>query len=352
MIAFIFAFLLAVIAAALMVARKTYGLVPLSELKRQSRAGDQLAQSLYKVAAYGSAAQLLLWLLIVLCAAGSITMLASVLPNIMLFAYALVMMGYILVWLPLSDVTSFGLRCVMWITPSITWLVSHLFGVFEKPANAVQNRQTAPQHTGLYETEDLVALLTKQRTQEDNRFTEAEVDQLLHTLTFAQKKVAEIMTPRKKVKVVSRDEAIGPILMDELHESGLLFFPVHEPANVENFVGTLHLADVVRAKKGGHVRDVMRTDIFFVNEDFTIEQVLHAFIKTKEHALVVVNNFGEFAGIVTIEEVLKAVLGRTILSDFSQYDDLQAVANYKPEPAKKAVEKTPVHREKPMSKTH
>lgn len=329
MTAFIFALLLAAIAALLMVARKTYVLVPVYELRRQSQAGDSLARALYKVAAYGAASQMLLWILILLAIAGSIVCVVQVVPDFLQFAYAFILIAYVLVWLPLSDVTSFGLRCVVWVTPAIAWTASKLFTILEKPANAAQARQTAPLHTGLYQKEDLVDLLERQKLQEDSRFTEQEVNQVLHTLTFAQKKVSEIMTPRKKIKCVSRDEAIGPILMDELHESGATSFPVYEAENNSNIVGTLHISDVVRAKKGGHVRDVMQSDVFYVNDDFTVEQLLHAFTQTKQHVLIVVDNFAEFVGTVTIEAALHAVLGRDIVTDFLQYDDVQAVAQYK-----------------------
>lgn len=330
MIAFIFALLLASLAALLMVARKTYALVPLPELRRQSQAGDGLAQTLYKVAGYGPAAQMLLWILVLLGVTSSIVIMAQVLPDFLQFGYAFVLIAYVLVWLPLSDVTSAGLRAVTLVTPIIVWLTSHMFVVLEKPANAAQARQTAPLHTGLYEKEDLVGLLERQKQQEDNRFTEIEVAQLLHSLTFARKKVSEIMTPRKKVKSVSRDDAIGPILMDELHESGLSFFPVYDPENATKIIGTLHLADVVRAKKGGHVRDIMRAEVFYVNDNFSVEQLLHAFMQTKQHVLIVVDNFADFVGIISVEVALRAVLGRDIVSEFSQYDDIQAVANYKP----------------------
>lgn len=348
MTAFIFALLLAAIAVLLMVARKTYVLVPAYELRRQSQAGDSLARTLFKVATYGAASQMLLWLLIILAIAGSIVCVAQVVPDFLQFAYAFIIIAYVLVWLPLSDVTSFGLRCVVWTTPTIAWIASKLFTILEKPANAVHARQTAPLHTGLYQKEDLVDLLERQKLQEDNRFTEQEVNQVLHTLTFAQKKVSQVMTPRKKIKCVSRDEAIGPILMDELHDSGATSFPVYESDSNSNIVGMLHISDVVRAKKGGHVRDVMQADVFYVNDDFTVEQLLHAFTQTKQHVLIVVDNFAEFVGTVTVEAALQAVLGRNIVTDFSQYDDLQAVAQYKT-PQAQATSKQQVSRPAPKT---
>ena len=329
MIGFILTFVLAAFAALTMTMRKTYDLVPDFELRRQAQAGDELALVLYRAVAYGSAAQLLLWLLTLLATAGSIGIIATLVPGIVLFFYALALSAYVLVWLPRVEVTNFGVRCVVWSTPGFMWLLSHLFTFLEKPARAATQHQMDSQHTGLYEREDVVKLLERQKQQADNRLTETEIEQLLQAITYSRKKVSQIMKGRKKVRTVLLNEAIGPILMDELHASGNSFFPVCEQADSEHIVGVLYMSDLLHIKNGGYVRDVMRADVFYVNEDFSIEQLLHAFLQTKQQVLVVINIFEEWVGLVTIGNALRHIVGHKIESSFNNYDSRAAVAAFK-----------------------
>jgi len=329
MIGFIAALGLAAIAIITTTMRKAYELVPDFELRRQAQAGDDLARVLYRAVSYGPAAQLLLWILSLLTIAASVGVMAMVVPVFVLFVYSLVVIGYTLVWLPRADVTNFGVKSVVWATPVFMWLLGHVFTFLEKPAQSMTQRQADTHHTGLYEREDVLKLLEQQKEQADNRLTENEINQLLHAITYSHKTVSQIMKPRKKIRMVALHEAIGPILMDELHASNNSFFPVCEPDDPEHVVGLLYMSDLLHVKNGGYVRDVMRPEVFYVNEDFTVEQLLHAFLKTKQQVLVVINVFEEWVGLVTIGNALRHVIGHTIESDFNNYDSRAAVAAFK-----------------------
>ncbi|MGH7241714.1 MAG: CBS domain-containing protein, partial [Candidatus Saccharimonadales bacterium] len=94
----------------------------------------------------------------------------------------------------------------------------------------------------------------------------------------------------------------------------------------DDIVGILYLRDLVLNKKTGSVRDVMKQHLSYVHEDFTLYQTLEAFIKTKHHLFLVVNEFEEFVGIITIEDVIEQMVGKVIVDEFDAYEDLRAVA--------------------------
>lgn len=325
MIAFIFALLLLALAVVSVTLRRTYGWIPVHELRRQAQSGDPLARTLYRVAAYGAPAQALLWGAELLSLAGSMILLSNVVPDVILFGYVVVVVGYVLMWLPHTEITPMSLRITAWSTPVVVWLVSRIFPLLDRPASAVAHRRPE-HHTGLYERDDLLHLLERQKAQDDNRLSETEISQLLHALTYDRKKVSDILSPRKAVQAVSADDTIGPILLDKLHGSGRVFFPVYDGQNEDHVVGTLYLSDAVRAKEGGRISQVMRPEVFYVHEDYSIEQLLHAFLTTKQQVLVVINNFEEYVGLVVIEDALRHVVGHDIKHDFTQYDDIHAVA--------------------------
>jgi putative hemolysin len=133
------------------------------------------------------------------------------------------------------------------------------------------------------------------------------------------------MVPRRIVKMVNHSDQVGPVLMDELYDSGFSRFPVYN-GNTDVLVGTLYLRDLVEGRQGGTVGDVARKEVYYVHEDETLYQVLHAFIRTKHHMFVVINSFEEFVGIITIEDVIEQAIGRKIEDEFDKYDDVRAVA--------------------------
>ena len=323
--AFIFALVLIVLAFVAIVVKKTYSLLPAKELKRRARANDATAKTLWRAAAYGASLQVLLWVIIVVAFAASFVLLDQVAPWPLAFLAMLAVIGYGFVWLPSGRVTRFGINLAAWAAPAMGWLLHYLHPLLRRSLTFVQNHRVAAVHTGLYEREDLLALLERQKQQVDSRFSTEELDLLTHTLTFGQKTTGDIMVPRREARLVSADEAIGPMLMQDLHASGHSRFPVYKD-KPDNIVGTLHLRDLVSLKNTGHVRDIMQPAVFYVHEAYPLEQVLHAFLKTKYHLFIVVNKFEEFVGIITIEDIIEQILGAQIVDEFDAYDDLRAVA--------------------------
>jgi CBS domain containing-hemolysin-like protein len=70
----------------------------------------------------------------------------------------------------------------------------------------------------------------------------------------------------------------------------------------------------------------MKKNVKYVHEEHSLEQALHAFIKTNQHMFIVVNSFEEYTGIITIEDILEQVIGHKITDEFDAYDDMRAVA--------------------------
>lgn len=177
----------------------------------------------------------------------------------------------------------------------------------------------------MYQKDDLLELLDKQNGQLDNRITSDELDFARHALLFEEKVVRDIMTPRRVVKMVKVGDSVGPVLMNELHKSGFSRFPVYE-GKQDHMVGTLFLRSLIEKKAAGKVKDLMSKKVYYVNENQALGHVLNAFLKTKHHLFIVVNEFEEISGVITIEDVIEQLIGRKIVDEFDKYDDLREVA--------------------------
>lgn len=305
---------------------KTYGHAPAKELKRRARKGDEFAAILYRSVAYGLNTQIIL----------AVFGLAN-----LYFAFVLLEKA-VGVWLTVPTLLAlgvFGLYFVRskggahpastWlavkVSPLLAWAAERLHPVLSVLSRAIKRLLPVRIHTGLYEKEDIVSLLEQQRTQPDSRIVPGEIDLLAHALTFGDKTVADAMVPKRVVIDVNATDSVGPVLMGELHKSGHSRFPVYDRQH-DNIVGVLYLHDLIAAKHTGMVREIMRPKVMYVHENFTLYQTLQAFVKTKQHMFIVVNEFEECIGIITIEDVLERVIGKLIVDEFDRYDDLRAVA--------------------------
>jgi len=307
---------------------KVYTHIPRAELKRRARSGDEFAKLLYRTVAYGMSLQILLWVIIGLGAGGFFVLVARTLPSWLALLISVVLLWFGFVWLPNTRVTMLSNTLARYLTAPLTWLLSHLYPILNRIADWARKHRSLSIHSGLYQKEDVLALLDKQKKQPNNRITEEELHIVAGALTFGDKLIGDILTPRRVVKMVAATDTIGPVLMDELHDSDHSRFPVYQD-KPDNIVGMLYTRDLLAAKAGGRVRDIMSKAVYYVHEDQSLREALQAFLKTKHHLFIVVNNFEEIVGIVTIEDILEQILGKPILDEFDKYDDMRAVAALK-----------------------
>ncbi|HMH31044.1 MAG TPA: CBS domain-containing protein [Methylomirabilota bacterium] len=305
------------------VARKTYFYLPLRELKRQAEKRDPLATQLYRAAAYGNSLKALLWLYIGLTTAAGIIVLAREL-DVWVSILVIGPILWIAFWLiPATRLTSVGARVTMFITPAIAWLLNYLHPALNRSANLVEKR-TVGQHTGIFEREDLIRLIEQQQSQEDSRINEEELEIAKRALSFDDYEVGDLLTSHKKIKIVLADDTIGPILIDEMHKSRQEFVLVRE-SKKGPVVGTLEF-EQINLETTGKVKDIMNPTAYFVHEDDSLSEALHAFFVTNHPQFVVVNKFEEYVGVITVQDMLRQLLGHVPGDGFEEYSNLEAVA--------------------------
>jgi len=313
------------------VVRKTYYYLPAREMKRRAVRHDKLAASLYRAVGFGNSLSVLLWLYIGLTAAAGLVLLVrqfSLLASLLIVA-VLLWVAFSLV--PASRITRLGVGLTKLVTPFIAWLLNYLNPLLSRGAETIETRYIAGAHTKLFEREDVVELMERQKFQEDNRLSEEELEIVRRALSFDEFKVRDILTPRKEVKTIVATDTIGPILIDELHQSGQEYVLVREKAKGQ-VIGTLAFNQLNLSSKG-HVADVMDKTVYYLHENDSLSEALHAFFITNHAMFIVVDSFEEFVGIVTVENVIKHLMGHVPGDDFDQYADPAAVAARHPKHA-------------------
>lgn len=160
-----------------------------------------------------------------------------------------------------------------------------------------------------------------------NILTDDEKKLIVHSLSFNSQTVESIMTPRSMIDSIKKSEFLGPLTLDELHKTGHSKLPVFA-GDIDHIVGILNLKNLLALdiKRSTTAEKAMDPKVYYIRADQTLGHALAAFLRTKHHLFVVVNEFRETVGLLALEDVIEALIGHKITDEFDAYDDLRAVA--------------------------
>ncbi|MGY1707682.1 hemolysin family protein [Geodermatophilus sp. SYSU D00697] len=121
----------------------------------------------------------------------------------------------------------------------------------------------------------------------------------------------EVMVPRTDVVWIERTKTVRQALALALR-SGFSRIPVIGE-NVDDVVGVVYLKDLIRRaqgdpKNGPRVEEIMRRPTF-VPESKPVDELLRDMQAQRIHIAIVVDEYGGFAGLVTIEDILEEIVG-------------------------------------------
>jgi CBS domain containing-hemolysin-like protein len=316
--------ILLILAIGGIVVRKTYCCLPVHELKRRAERRDHLAVTLYRAVSYGSSLRLLLWTYIALCGSAGFVLLARVTPVWFSFVAVTALFWVALAWLPASRVSIWATRLTTMVTPAIAWVLNYVYPLLDRLATLTERLYTAPRHTGLFESSDLLSLLERQAGQTDSRIRAEKLELMKRALGFDKQYVTDILVPARDIKTVLAGDTVGPILINELYQQGQDFVLVRESRSGP-VVGILE-SKRLDLKTTGRVGEIMNATVYYVHERDTLGEALQAFFVTDSPLFVVVNTAQEYVGVVTTQSILHSLLGQLTDDDFDQYVDMQAVA--------------------------
>ena len=305
---------------------KAYFYLPGRELKRRADKGDAIARDLLKPATYGDEARLLLVFASWLLAAASVVLLVRLAPLALGVMGAIATLLLAFFWQVRSPLTAQGARFAARCAPPLTITLHRIHPLLVRPAKLFQRLHLQRSHTGLYESDDLIDFLDRQKRQHDNRIGERDLQRLQRVLAIRDRSVGELMTPTAKVRSVDAAELISPVLQNELHRTGHRVFPVFHDKRT-NLIGLLRLSDVADIKQHGTVGDAAYRQLAYINQSDTLESAVRAFYETHQQLLIVLDNHGIWVGILALNDILVHVFGKLDHLAYGHFDDPDAVAN-------------------------
>lgn len=128
---------------------------------------------------------------------------------------------------------------------------------------------------------------------------------------FDDKLAHEIMTPRTDVFMIDIQDPIDEFIED-LMRLQYSRIPVCD-GDSDNIIGILHVKDyMIEAYHKGfdnvNIHSILRK-AYFVPETKKIDTLFFELQKTKQHIAVLIDEYGGFAGIVTMEDIIEEVMG-------------------------------------------
>ena len=125
--------------------------------------------------------------------------------------------------------------------------------------------------------------------------------------------VSDVMVHRTNMRSVNADNAPEAVVR-EILQSPHTRMPLWK-GSLDNIVGVLHAKDLLRAlDEVGN--DFSRLDLmkiaskpWFVPDTTTLQEQLNAFLRRKAHFAVVVDEYGEVEGLVTLEDIIEEIVG-------------------------------------------
>ena len=154
--------------------------------------------------------------------------------------------------------------------------------------------------------------------EEEGTIEEQERDMLYSVLRFGDTTVREVMTPRIDV-VMIEDTSTLENALSIFNDTGFSRIPVYHE-QIDNVIGLLNIKDifaaVFRQQMSAMIRDMMY-EPYFVPESKKIDELLKELQVKKQHMAVVLDEYGSFAGIVTVEDMLEELVGE-IMDEFDE----------------------------------
>lgn len=173
-------------------------------------------------------------------------------------------------------------------------------------------------HIKTSELKDVVteeALISTVTEAQESGILEAEEAEMIHNIfEFNAKEVKDIMTHRKNMIAVDANLTLEESMKFML-SAAYSRFPVYEES-VENIIGILHLKDVIKIYTSGDltkmkqrkVRSIARKPYFVPNTQ-RIDVLFHDMQKKKIHMAFAIDEYGQTAGLVTMEDILEEIVG-------------------------------------------
>ena len=172
--------------------------------------------------------------------------------------------------------------------------------------------------------EEIISMVNEGHEQEVLQASEAE---MIHNIfEFDDKEAKDIMTHRKNIVAVDGTMSLSQVLEFMLDKNNSRF-PVYGE-DIDNIIGIIHIKDVMiqsrnERYKNWPVQDIpgLVREAVFIPETRNINELFKNMQSQKIHMVIVVDEYGQTAGLVAMEDILEEIVGN-ILDEYDEEENM------------------------------
>lgn len=176
------------------------------------------------------------------------------------------------------------------------------------------------------DAEDEIRLLAERGARQGD-LTHSESSIIANALRLDEVRVSSIMTPRNVIGALRQASTIDEVF-NEYPNLPFGRMPVYG-RNLDDVVGIVRRRDLLKAKAAGAIAETVAKyvqEAHFVPETVTAAEALRLFLEHHQRLLIVVDEFGSTAGVISMEDVMETLLGREIFEKDDIAVDMRELA--------------------------
>ena len=219
-------------------------------------------------------------------------------------------------WKSLGPFTAISLKAMMFPLKytGILWLLTLTTKLIGKSA-----------HVSTMSREEFIALTDT--AEQEGVFEENEGAVIKNLLVFKSVKAKDVMTP---FPVVEMEDESTSLQEFHQHHKNLQFsrIPVFKDKshNITGFVLKDDILEEIVEEHGNKSLSDIKREIAVVDAVKPIPELFDTFLKQRTHIALVVDEFGNTIGVVTMEDIIETLLGLEIMDESDAVEDMQVAA--------------------------
>ena len=219
-------------------------------------------------------------------------------------------------WRSLAVPSSYVIRTLVKVVFPLVWLSTHLTKLFSSKHSSETSR------------EEVLAVASL--SYKDGAIVSQENQLVENILKMRDADTKDILTPRSVVHAFDQEMKIVDALNAEQTEN-FTRIPIYQ-GSIDNITGIINKNNMYQQERQGngdsYLKDIANP-LFRISENFPVLNLLDLFIKRGEHIFLVNDEFGQTAGIVTLEDAIETFLGQEIVDESDKVADMQKLAKAK-----------------------
>jgi putative hemolysin len=217
-------------------------------------------------------------------------------------------------------------RALLPLVKGTAWLLHPIVVVLSAITNSLVRMMGGQVKRGPFVTEEELRLLVT--VGEEEGVLEEDETEMIHSIfEFADTTVREVMVPRIDMVTLESNATVNEAV-DIALEGGFSRIPVFEES-IDNIVGVLYTKDMLKQLRDGHENVPIRTLVrqaYFVPETKKLDDLLREIRQRRIHMVIVIDEYGSVAGLVTIEDLVEEIVG-DIRDEYDREENLYEKIN-------------------------